>query len=535
MFGRSKRIADRQVVIVLVIALIVGTATGFGQVVVDYLEQRNRIDAALQNAVDAFSDSAANALWELNDQLGQSLVSGLTGFDFITDAVLITSSDYPLAAASEPVRPGGQDEVATALFGPARLHRVPLTYSDGTATHSVGTLALTVDPGAVCNRFLNRAFAALIGGIIKSVALGILLLLAFYITLTRPLTTLTTRMAEIDPVAPDGDARIEVAPEHAEDELGQIAAIANQQLQQIRRHLAGLHEAERELRATNAELESRVAARTADLSAEVEARITAENELRVALREAHRNADTRSQFLANMSHELRTPLNAIIGFADLTREHPDGMPRERIREYLGYIHESGVHLLQLVNNILDLSRIDSGRMPVNLEGVDLGRFITATIEPLRPVIDKNGNRVVKRFDPMIGTVITDPVRLRQVLNNLIGNASKFTQKGTITISTAVDEEDPAVLHIAVRDTGIGIEENALERIFEGYSQAMSTSANGIEGSGLGLMIVRGTCELMGWQIDVQSELNKGTTFTLTLPETPSAWAGQVHREMPDLG
>jgi signal transduction histidine kinase len=226
----------------------------------------------------------------------------------------------------------------------------------------------------------------------------------------------------------------------------------------------------------------------------------------------------KSQFLANMSHELRTPLNAIIGVSEMLREDAEALNQDL--EPLDRVLGAGRHLLALINDILDLSKIEAGRMELNLESFALTPLIDSVIKTIEPLAAKNGNRVVVSCDTAIGTVHADQMRLRQALLNLMSNANKFTERGTITVDARHGQENGRDwVTIAVADTGIGMTPEQMGKLFQEFSQASSATASRYGGTGLGLVISRRFCQMMGGDITVESEGGRGSTFTIRLPRT----------------
>jgi two-component system, NtrC family, sensor kinase len=224
----------------------------------------------------------------------------------------------------------------------------------------------------------------------------------------------------------------------------------------------------------------------------------------------------KSQFLANMSHELRTPLNAIIGVTEMLREDAEALKQDL--EPLDRVLGAGRHLLALINDILDLSKIEAGRMELQLESFALAPLIANVVKTIEPLAAKNANQVAVQCDAEIGTLHADQMRLRQALLNLISNANKFTDHGTIAIDTQHREEEGRDwITIAVADTGIGMTTEQMGKLFQEFSQASSTTASKYGGTGLGLVISRRFCQLMGGDITVESEPGRGSTFTIRLP------------------
>jgi signal transduction histidine kinase/CheY-like chemotaxis protein len=238
-------------------------------------------------------------------------------------------------------------------------------------------------------------------------------------------------------------------------------------------------------------------------------------------RELAEASQHKSQFLANMSHELRTPLNAIIGVTEMLREDAEVLKQDV--EPFDRVLGAGHHLLALINDILDLSKIEAGRMELHLESFPLAPLIQDVAKTIEPMAAKNGNRVIIDCPPDLGTIHADQTRLRQTLLNLASNANKFTEKGTVTIAAQPQRlDDRDGIAIAVTDTGIGMTPEQMGKLFQEFSQASSRTASKYGGTGLGLAISRHFCRMMGGDITVESELGKGSTFTIRLPRIVQA-------------
>jgi PAS domain S-box-containing protein len=240
----------------------------------------------------------------------------------------------------------------------------------------------------------------------------------------------------------------------------------------------------------------------------------------------------KSEFLANMSHELRTPLNAIIGYSEILQEEAEEVGQNRFIPDLGKIEQSGRHLLGLINDILDLSKVEAGRMELFVEEVDLAPMLEEVRAIISPLAEKNGNILEFRVAENLGRMHTDRTKLKQSLLNILSNSSKFTQNGRVTLVTERSESDRPMVRFAVSDTGIGMTEEQLGRLFQAFSQADASTSKKYGGTGLGLAITRHICQLLGGDIEVASRPGEGSTFTMTLPERTPAPARIEPEELP---
>jgi signal transduction histidine kinase len=231
-----------------------------------------------------------------------------------------------------------------------------------------------------------------------------------------------------------------------------------------------------------------------------------------ALAEASRH---KSQFLANMSHELRTPLNAIIGYSEMLQEEAEDLGEQTFLPDLQRINAAGKHLLGLINDILDLSKIEAGRMDLFVESFEVGQLVRDVQAIVQPLVEKNGNALAVECPENVGTMQADLTKVRQTLFNLLSNAAKFTDHGTISLTVERRQND--WLTFAVADTGIGMTEEQLSRLFEAFSQAEASTRSKYGGTGLGLAISRHFCRMMGGELTVESIHGQGSTFTVRLP------------------
>jgi adenylate cyclase len=225
----------------------------------------------------------------------------------------------------------------------------------------------------------------------------------------------------------------------------------------------------------------------------------------------------KSQFLASMSHELRTPLNAIIGLTEVMVSNAARFGTEKALEPLRRVNAAGTHLLSLINEILDLSKIEAGKLKLNPEPVNLPRLIDETIGTAGQLAEKNQNRLIVEAQEPLGTFTADPLRLKQILLNLLSNACKFTKEGEVALRVRKAADVRDWIELAVADTGIGLTAEQQARLFQEFTQAESLTARRYGGTGLGLALSRKLARMMGGDVTVASEPGKGSVFTVRLP------------------
>lgn len=332
------------------------------------------------------------------------------------------------------------------------------------------------------------------------VLLSVITILALRYTVIRPLSALTEvsrRIAETG----DPEQEIEVTG------TGEIATLSHSfraMVEKIHSEKTGREQALLQLEAYRDHLEEIVAERTRELA---------------KAKEAAESADRlKSAFLATMSHELRTPLNSIIGFSGVLEQELAGPLNDEQKKQLGMISDSAEHLLALINDVLDLSKIEAGQLKVEAGPVEVRTVIEKAVRTVMPLAEGKNLALELEIDPGAGPVIADSRRVEQVLLNLLSNAIKFTDKGTVRVRCTAEG---AMVRISVTDTGIGIQKEYLERLFAPFTQIETGLSRKYEGTGLGLSISKRLVTLMGGEIMVESEPGKGSTFSFTLPRERS--------------
>ncbi len=303
------------------------------------------------------------------------------------------------------------------------------------------------------------------------------------------------------------DYSVRAVPEN-QDEIGQLVDRFNHML-------ATIEQRDAELKQSREKLEERVQERTHTLELEIEEHRRTEQQLSVAKAAAEQASIAKSAFVANMSHELRTPLNAIIGYSEMLKEDAEADGTTDTAEDLDKVLTAGRHLLSLINDVLDLSKIEAGRMELDVSRFELEELLRSVISTSEGLAATRGNRLVLTLGERIGEVNLDHTKLQQVLLNLVGNACKFTDKGCIEVTASVAAGD--VIVVEVRDSGIGMSAEQQGRLFQEFTQADVSTTRRYGGTGLGLAISKRLCQMMNGTISVMSEQGKGSTFSVRLP------------------
>lgn len=502
----------------VLLAMTVGLILNLIQVTAEYHSTRDYMDQDIEALMDISHSPASQIAYNIDTRLAGELLEGMLQHPAVIDARILDTENRTLAAASRGSGDTRYRWISDLLFGDSRRYASELEVSD-LESIELGDLVVTISTNHYGNLFLSRAGFILASGILKSLVLSAMLLVVFYFVLTKPMMKVISSLQDVRN-APE-KARLPVPRSHEEDEIGSMVAIINRHLETVDASLSQLRRVESQMKDYSGKLEREVEDRTREISDKNDALQRGNRALVRAKEDAVRRAQTRARFLASMSHEIRTPLNGVLGMLELALE---GTLAPSQRNQLEIAHRAGESLLGLLNDILDISKVEAGKLDLEVISFDLRKLIAecATIH------GEQARRKGLEFTTEVETELAprylgDPTRIRQVVNNLLSNAIKFTESGRIAIHLA---QTPEGIRLEIRDTGIGMSRDALDRIFSPFSQAATDTTRRYGGTGLGLALCQQLVERMHGQIRVDSRENEGTWFTVLLPLPADSNAGE---------
>ena len=481
------------------ITLVLSSASFF---IYDLVSFRDRIsqDLATQAQVIAYNSAAAMAFKD--ESSARVTLSALTAKEDVVAAVLYTTDGtvlarYLRAGDPNPAPPERLKRTGSGVNG----NYIEVFNEITLRGEHVGTLFLRSD----MRRWHMRArqYAGIFGVVVLISGLFAWLVASrLQLLVSGPILGLEATMRAVS-LDKNYDVR---AIKSSGDEIGRLIEGFNTMLSEIQHRDKALQRANDDLKI-----------RTQELEQEVIQRKHAQEELLNAKHAAEEASRAKSAFLANMSHELRTPLNAIIGYSEMLEEEMRDAGRTENTRDLQRIQAAGKHLLSLINDVLDLSKIEAGKMVLHLETFGVQPIIEEIVTTLQTAAQKNSNRIILHMANDIGSMHSDVTKVRQILFNLVSNACKFTDHGTVTLNVERRRADRDWIVVHVTDTGIGMTEEQQWNLFQDFAQADTSIARRYGGTGLGLAISARFVEIMQGHIGVKSELGEGSTFSLELP------------------
>ncbi len=499
----SKKLAHQLIAVILSAYLVFALATTILQMVLEFGNEKNTLNEQISSLAITFQPSVSEALWNYDDDQLNAALAGLYRNDEVVGVLVDGGEDrqYRIGLVEDEsghrVFSGEEsktkERVWEGIYDVLYMERFELL-APSEEREYLGELRLYFSSATVIERTYATFLLTLLSALIKTLALWFIATWVVNRLVAKPITQLASTMQDFD--------------------VEGIKAAVPPRSQSRNNELAVLEEAFASLCHTLAERNIEVREHQNNLEAQIEERT---RHLEQAYQEMVRLNQAKSDFLANMSHELRTPLNSIIGFTKKLHRNKDDALAESTVDILSVVLRNGEHLLSLINNVLDMSKIEAGRMEIDRENCALDREVGQISKGLQPLAEDRGLTINVHAED-VPEVLVDPLRFRQVVNNLLGNAIKFSAAGVIDISVRRSERDGKDgVSVSIKDCGIGISEEDLPKLFSQFQQLGASGANATPGTGLGLALSKQLVELHKGKIEVESTVGEGSTFTVWLP------------------
>ncbi len=498
-----ERIAYKHAKLVVVTAFLLGVVVSSVQIFIDYQNQNQRLRSTFMALKETSVNPAAEAVWNLDEELAKSIVEGLyTNVGLLHVSIEVENGNV-LAEKTRPMVDQRYRWITTILFGERTIETVSLTLTENSLVRVLGYLRITYDPYEESVSFIKRSGVVLISGIVKNLLLALLLFFIFYKRLTRPVEKLTESLNRIHPKEENNEL---VAYDCLyQGEFKQMYEKLNLLIGELNENSRTREQVQKSLNDINVSLEKKVRTRTEELNLQKDA--------------ADKANKAKSLFLATMSHEIRTPLNTILGLSSLNVKSKS---IEQLTNYLVSINNAGMTLNALFDEVADFSQIEANKLTLRSEVFSLKAVLSDVHQVFRQRFIDKGVELEVKSDPLLPVWVQgDFGRLKQIVLNLASNALKFTQTGKVSLGCELLQENShnhtAVVLFSVEDTGIGISHEFLQQMFQPFSQRDMSSTRIFQGMGLGLALASKIAVLMNSKIEVQSQEGKGSRFFFKVP------------------